>query len=189
MIAFETTDAAKVSSSIDALVRDDPEARRIRLENVAETLWHVAGENGGEDFTLGVVQELAIYSNDLRLVRHMMSANRGQSLKDDQLFTPDLLPLLRNGSQHPFLLVLSGLRGGGARTSEKRAAGPRSTALDFMFQGPDQIWPTDREWKDLNSRMRNMIPFGEQDRVVTGFVEPHGWRFSVHERLPMPLNE
>ena len=48
---------------------------------------------------MGVVQKFAIYSNDLRLVRQMMSANRGQSLKDDQM--RDLFPLLGNGAAPP----------------------------------------------------------------------------------------
>jgi hypothetical protein len=58
-----------------------------------------------------------------------------------------------------------------------------------MFQGPDRIWPTDRDWKDLESLMRNLIPFEEQYRVVAGFVEAHGWRFSMRKRLPEPRKE
>jgi hypothetical protein len=189
MIAFETTDAAKVSSAIDALIRDDPEARPIRLGNAAATLWNVAGENGGEDFTLGVVQGFAVYSNDLRLVRHMLSANRGQRLNNEQLFTRDVLPLLRNGLQHPFLLALLGPHGRNARTNGERAAGARFTALDLMFQGPDRIWPTNRAWQNLESVLRNLAPFGESYRVVVGFVEPYGWRFSMHQRRPDPQKE
>ena len=187
MIAFETTDAEKVSTTFDALMRDDPEAQPIRLENAAESLWHVAGANGGEDFTMGVAQTLAIYSNDLQLVRQMMSASHGQSLKEDQM--QDLFPLLRKGEHHPFLLVLERPRRGDSPTSEKRAADSRSTALDLIFQGPDRIWPTDREWSDLESVMRNLIPFGQQHRIVAGFVEPHGWRFTMHKRLPDPQKE
>lgn len=187
MIAFETTDATNASRTIDALMRDDPEAQRIRLKNAAESLWNVAGESGSEDFTLGVVHKFAIYSNDLRLAQQLMSANRGQSLTDGQ--TRDLFPLLRNGAHHPFLLALQRPRRGDASTSENIAAGSRSRALDFMFQGPDRIWPTGREWKDPESVMRNLIPLGEQYRVVAGFIAPHGWRFSMDKRLPNSRKE
>jgi hypothetical protein len=99
------------------------------------------------------------------------------------------LPLLGNGAHHPFLLVLDRPRGGDSATSEEQAAGLRSTALDLIFQGPDRIWPTDREWNDLESVMRNLMPFGEQHRIVAGFVTPHGWRFTMRKWLPDPRRE
>jgi hypothetical protein len=189
MIAFDTTDIEKVSKTVDALIRDDPEARPIQLKDTSGTIWHVAGEDGGEDFILGVVQGFAIYSNDLRLIRQMMTAEDAKKADDGDPSTWDVSPLFQNGSQHPFLLTLQGPRGADTGTSGTGTAGSPSSALDLIFQAPGQIWPTDREWNDLESVMRNLMPLEERSRVIAGFVEPHGWRFSMYERLPNPRKE
>ena len=137
---------------------------------------------------MGVVQTFAVYANDLQLVKQMMGANRGQGLKGDRPLTRDVLPLLRDGSR-PFLLLFRGARRDDALANEKQVIASQSTALDLLFQAPDGIWPTNREWKDLESLMRILIPFEGQYRVVAGFVEAYGWRFSMHKRIPNPRKE
>jgi hypothetical protein len=171
LVAFETSQPAKVSRVMDILMEGDRQASRVEMAGAQ--VWQLASEGDAPDSAATVTRGYAIYANDASLLRRLLTAAAGTALEDQPGFAGAKQAILARRSQN-WCAILGRTLSSGEATRGAKWRSPVdavfvaswSEAFADVDEAPAASWWTfDR------------LPFLESTGVVLGYVEEDGWLF------------
>ncbi len=171
LVAFETSQPAKVSRVMDILMEGDRQVTRVDMAGAQ--VWQVASEGDAPDSAATVTRGYAFYANDARLLRRLLTAAAETALEDQPEFASAKRAILARRSQNWCAIVGRSLSSGEApRGAKWRSpvdavfAASWSEAFADVDEAPAASWWTfDR------------LPFLESTGLALGYVEEDGWLF------------
>jgi hypothetical protein len=174
LVAIEARKPADVSQIVDVLMEGDRQASSTEVAGVK--VWRVAAEGDATDSAATVALGYVMYSNDIRLVQKLLTADRRNPLERRTDFMRLKKAIVdRRGD----LCALVARAQGGI---QRAAAGPADAAsewrspLDVLFA---DSWSTTFDVSEYQTEQAwlvfDRLPFLEGNRVAVGYLEPDGW--------------
>jgi hypothetical protein len=167
-IAATNGASARVAETIDLLMTDDPEAKRVVIKDCS--VWQIAAPEGARSSVVGVARGYFFLADDVELLRDILLAAPASSLSHDPEVSAALQLIFERTAKKPSVTMV-----GGATTHTPGARRDNSSGWlapwDGLFQGSWGPEPTTSLWS------RNSVVGGH--RVIVGFVEVDGWLFTT----------
>ncbi|MGY8770921.1 MAG: hypothetical protein ACKVH8_21125 [Pirellulales bacterium] len=175
LIALETSNSTQVSSAINLLMQDDPEASKVIINN--ENIWKIDSTDNQSSSAIGVAQGFCFIATDIRLLQQMLNTNAEESLAMDPKIVSVLTDIRQKKKPFPSMLFASGV----SRDKTKKRTGndpvhgyTESQALwKFFFEesGPLVVPDFLFAWKSPF--------FAGHSQVAFGYLEEDGWLIST----------
>ena len=165
LYAFETNSPKSAAVAVKKLMQDDKEAKQIVINGLDTPMWHVPpDEPGGEDFVFMVAHECILFSNDVNLVRSVLTIDGKHSMAEDSQLQLAFEAILKEENKSPSFLAVRG-----AEAVEGRSRSP----LEMLFFGPTsrEVWLNEPSSDFLST----IFPNSEDFQLSVGFPKQNGW--------------
>jgi hypothetical protein len=178
LLAFETANAGQVTKAIDLLMKDDPEAKKVKVADCQA--WRIESENRNRSPAVGVARDYCFFTDDIRLLQHVLSFDEKQQLATDPGVTTPLERILDSQKRSPCVLIAGG-RLPMPKTNNDAVSSGWMAPWDLLFQGQRDLRPIENVW--------NRTLFIGDHRVAVGFVDEDGWSFVTAAPRPTPSSK
>jgi len=178
---FQTNAAPQVAKTIDKLFKDDPEAKRQKVEGSAYPLWLIPGGEKSHDAGFVVIDGYVVYTQSPDLLRRALAESKGDEPQELNVLPAIAARVPSLEDRRPCLVWAWGNRAKAAGDKAEAARELNRRVVSAFLTCPAS-WSEPGGTADagLQGLLGSWLPLREECNRCFGFVEPDGWSFLAY---------